>query len=95
MPQTKAEIISNKVKDEIKRLAPHAIVRVSFEGHGEDGADIYIYAPRKHTDMLASRAKKLRDSMIKGEKFLTIRILPEDIESMSEEAKKKYGIPTG
>ncbi len=92
MPQTKAEIVSAKIQEEMKRVAPHAKVRVDFEGHNDDGADIYIYAPRKHTDMLASRAKKLRDSMVKGDQFLTIRILAEDIENMSEEAKKKYGI---
>ena len=76
----------------MKRLAPNAVVRVGFEGHDDDGADIYIYAPRRHADMLAGRAKRLRDSLIKGDKFLTIRILCEDIENMIEEAKKKYGI---
>lgn len=95
MPQTKAEIISSKIRDEVKRLAPNAVVRVDFEGQDDSAAaNLYIYAPRRHADMLANRAKKLRDSLKRGDTFLTIRILCEDIESMSEEAKKKYGVTT-
>ena len=90
MPQTKPEIISSKIQAEIKRLAPNAVVRTEFSG--DDTADVYIYAPRRFCDMLASRAKKLRDAEVRGDKFLTIRILAEDVENMSDEAKAKYGI---
>ena len=92
MPQSQPEQIATKIQLEIKRLAPNAVVRLSYEGFKEDGADIYIYAPRKVMDMLSMRAQKMRDQL-KGNKMLNIRVMADAFENMSAEAKKKYGIP--
>ena len=92
MGQTKPEMIANKIQSEVKRLAPSVVMRISYEGFSDDGADVYIYAPRKIADMLLTRAQKLRDSLL-GKDRLNIRIMVDTIENMSEEAKKKYGIP--
>lgn len=92
MAQTKPEIIVTKIESEVKRLAPNVVTRISYEGFSDDGADLYIYAPRKIADMLQTRAKKLLASLL-GNDRLTIRIMVDAFENMSDEAKKKYGIP--
>ncbi len=93
MPQTGAEIVAKKVEAEVKRLAPQAVIRIDYSSYKDDGADIYIYAPRKITDMLRSRLKTTLDTELRKTKGIRARLLMEDIENMTVEAKKKYGIP--
>ncbi len=94
MPQTLAEVLAKKIKSEAARLAPMSIVREDFSNYKDDGVDIYIYAPRKVADLLRSRLKPILDkekSLSRGK--LEARLIMEDMENMSEEAKKKYGVP--
>ena len=93
MPQTGAEIVAKKVEAEVKRLAPQAVTRIDYSSYHDDGADLYIYSPRKISDMLRNRVKTTLDTEMRRTKNIRIRLLMEDIENMSDEAKKKYGIP--
>ncbi len=92
MPQTAAEIIAKKIEMETKRLAPQAVFRVDYSNYHDDGVDIYLYAPRKVSDILRGRLKGLMDGELRRVKHVRARLLMEDIENMTEEAKKKYGI---
>jgi hypothetical protein len=93
MPQTAAEILAKKIEAEAKRLAPQAVIRIDYANYKDDGADIYIYAPRKVADMLRGRLKSTMDAELRKSKGIRARLLMEDIENMTAEAKKKYGIP--
>jgi len=93
VPQTPAEIIAKKIESEAKRLAPLAVVRIDYSNYKDDGADIYIYAPRKVADMLRDRLKAAMEAELRKAKGVRARLLMEDIENMTAEAKKKYGIP--
>jgi hypothetical protein len=93
MPQTAAEILAKKIEAEAKRLAPQAVIRIDYANYKDDGADIYIYAPRKVADMLRGRLKATMDAELRKSKGIRARLLMEDIENMTAEAKKKYGIP--
>ncbi len=93
MPQTVPEIIAKKIEAEVKRLAPLAVIRIDFSNYKNDGVDIYIYAPRKVADMLRGRLKATLDAELKKANGIRARLLMEDIENMTAEAKKKYGIP--
>lgn len=78
---------------EIKRLAPQAVLRLDFSSYKDDGVDIYVYAPRKVADMLRGRLKGTMDAELRKSNGTRARLLMEDIENMTPEAKKKYGIP--
>jgi hypothetical protein len=93
VPQTAAEILAKKIEAEGKRLAPQAIIRIDYSNYKDDGADIYIYAPRKVADMLRGRLKATMEAELRKIKGVRARILMEDIENMTAEAKQKYGIP--
>lgn len=93
MPQTAAEIVAKKLEAEVKRLAPQAVIRIDYSSYKDDGADVYVYAPRKIADMLRGRLKTTLDAELRKTKGIRIRLLMEDIENMTEEAKRKYGIP--
>ncbi len=94
VPQTAAEILAKKIEAEAKRLAPQAVIRIDYSNYKDDGADIYVYAPRKIADMLRGRLRSSLDTELKRTKGVRARILMEDIENMTAEAKKKYGIPS-
>lgn len=91
--QTGAEQLAKKVETEIKRLAPNAVIRNDYSSYKDDGVDVYVYAPRKVADMLKMRVKGVMDAELKRLKGIRARLLMEDIENMTPEAKKKYGIP--
>jgi hypothetical protein len=94
VPQTLAEVLAKKMESEVKRLAPQAVIRNDFASYKDDGVDIYIYAPRKVSDILRGRLKPiLAAELNRGKGGLKARMIMEDMENMSEEAKKKYGIP--
>lgn len=93
MGQTGAEQLAKKVQDEIKRLAPNAVIRHDYSSYKDDGVDVYVYAPRKVADMLKARVKTVMDAELRRLKGIRARLLMEDIENMTPEAKKKYGIP--
>lgn len=93
MPQTAAEILAKKVESEVKRLAPQAVIRMDYTSYKDDGVDIYVYAPRKVADMLRGRIKGTMDTELKRSKGVRARLLMEDMENMTAEAKQKYGIP--
>ena len=93
MPQVAAEQLAKKVEGEAKRLAPQAVIRLDYSNYKDDGVDIYIYAPRKLADMLRGRLRGTMDAELKRVKGVRARLLMEDIENMTAEAKKKYGIP--
>ena len=93
MPQVAAEQLAKKVEGEAKRLAPQAVIRLDYANYKDDGVDIYIYAPRKLADMLRGRLRGTMDAELKRVKGVRARLLMEDIENMTAEAKKKYGIP--
>ena len=82
MPKTPAEICADKVVAELKRLCPPAMVRISQEAYGDRGADIYVYVPRKFTDMLR---KKLNDDTFNGA-ALSESVLARDWETPEEDA---------
>jgi len=89
---TPAEQLAKKVEAELKRLAPQAVIRTDYSNYHDDGVDLYIYAPRKVADMLRGRLKGIMDSELKRTKDMRARLLMEDMENMSAEAKQKYGI---
>ncbi len=93
MPQTAAEIVAKKIEAETKRLAPQAVFRADYGNYHDDGVDIYLYAPRKVSDMLRGRLKGLMDGELRRVKNVRARLIMEDIENMTEEAKRKYGVP--
>lgn len=93
MAQTGAEQLAKKVEGEIKRLAPNAVIRNDYSSYKDDGVDVYVYAPRKVADMLKTRVKTVMDAELRRLKGIRARLLMEDIENMTPEAKKKYGIP--
>lgn len=93
MPQTAAEQLAKKIESEAKRLSPQAFIRIDYTSYKDDGADIYIYAPRKVSDMLRGRLKSTLDVELRRVSGVRARLLMEDIENMTTEAKKKYGIP--
>jgi hypothetical protein len=90
---TAAEQIAKKMEGEVKRLAPQAVIRNDYSSYKDDGVDIYVYAPRKVADMLRGRLKGTIDTELRRVKGVKARLLMEDIENMTPEAKKKYGIP--
>ena len=93
MAQTGAEQLAKKMEAEVKRLAPNAVIRNDYSSYKDDGVDIYVYAPRKVADMLKGRLKGTMDAELRRVKGVRARLLMEDIENMTPEAKKKYGIP--
>lgn len=90
---TAAEQIAKKMEGEVKRLAPQAVIRNDYSSYKDDGVDIYVYAPRKVADMLRGRLKGTMETELRRVKGIKARLLMEDIENMTPEAKKKYGIP--
>lgn len=93
MPITPAEILAKKMESEVARLAPQAVIRNDFTNYKDDGVDIYIYAPRKVADILRARLKPIfATELNKAKGGLKAKLLMEDIENMSAEAKAKYGI---
>ncbi|HJT23564.1 MAG TPA: hypothetical protein VJ873_03255 [bacterium] len=90
---TAAEQIAKKMEGEVKRLAPQAVIRNDYSSYKDDGVDIYVYAPRKVADMLRGRLKGTMEAELRRVKGIKARLLMEDIENMTPEAKKKYGIP--
>lgn len=93
MAQTGAEQLAKKMEGEVKRLAPQAVIRNDYSSYKDDGVDIYVYAPRKVADMLRGRLKGTMETELRRVKGVKARLLMEDIENMTPEAKKKYGIP--
>jgi hypothetical protein len=93
VPQTAAEQVGKKLEAEVKRLAPNAIIRLDYTNYKDDGVDVYVYAPRRISDMLRGRLKGTLDQELKRAKGTRARLLMEDIENMSAEAKAKYGVP--
>ena len=93
MAQTAAEQVGKKMEAEVKRLAPNAVVRIDYTAYKNDGVDVYVYAPRKIADMLKGRLKTTLDAEIRRVAGTRGRLLMEDIENMTTEAKAKYGIP--
>jgi hypothetical protein len=93
VPQTAAEQLAKKVDSELKRLAPQAVIRLDYSSYKDDGVDVYVYAPRKLADLLRSRLRAIIDSELRRISGTRARLLMEDMENMTEEAKKKYGIP--
>jgi len=91
--QTGAEQLAKKMEGEVKRLAPQAVIRNDYTNYKDDGVDIYVYAPRKVADMLRGRLKGTMETELRRVKGVRARLLMEDIENMTPEAKKKYGIP--
>jgi hypothetical protein len=91
--QTGAEQLAKKMEGEVKRLAPQAVIRNDYSSYKDDGVDIYVYAPRKVADMLRGRLKGTMETELRRVKGIRARLLMEDIENMTPEAKKKYGIP--
>jgi len=91
--QTAAEQLAKKIEGEVRRLSPQAVIRIDYSNYKDDGADIYVYAPRKVSDMLRGRLKATLDSELRRIKGVRARLLMEDMENMTAEAKKKYGIP--
>jgi len=91
--QTAAEQVGKKLEAEVKRLAPNAVIRLDYTSYKEDGVDVYVYAPRKIADMLKGRLKGTLDQELRRAKGTRGRLLMEDMENMTMEAKNKYGIP--
>lgn len=92
MGMTQAEAFAERLKQEAKRLYGGVLVRVSLDAYpNDDGADLYIYAPRKYSDMLLSKLKVLKMQLLKNSKVDgdKLRIFMEDLENMSPELKEK------
>jgi hypothetical protein len=92
MGMTQAEAIAERLKGECKRLYGGALIRVSLDSYpNDDGADLYIYAPRKFSDMLLSKLKIARVQFLKNTKVDgdKVRIFMEDVENMTPELKAK------
>jgi len=98
MGMTQAEAIAERLKQEAKRLYGGALMRVSLEAYpNDDGADIYIYAPKKYSDMLLSKLKAakmgfLKNTKVDGDK---VRIFMEDMENMNPELKERLTAEQG
>ena len=92
MGATQAEAIAERLKGEARRLYGGALIRVSRDAFPEDdGADLYIYAPKKFSDMLLNKLKTaklqfLKNTQVSGDK---VRIFMEDMENMSPELKER------
>ncbi len=92
MGMTQAEAIAERLKGEAKRLYAGALIRVSLDAYpNDDGADVYIYAPRKFSDMLLTKLKAARITFLKPTKVNgdKLRIFMEDSENMSPELKAR------
>jgi|DewCreStandDraft_4_1066084.scaffolds.fasta_scaffold04675_12 hypothetical protein len=92
MGMTQAEALAERLKQEAKRLYGGALARVSIDAYpNDDGADLYIYAPRKYSDMLLSKLKVLKMQLLKNSKVDgdKLRIFMEDSENMSPQLKEK------
>lgn len=92
MGMTQPEALAERLKQEAKRLYPGVLARVSIEAYpNDDGADLYIYAPRKYSDMLLSKLKALKMQLIKNTKVDAdkLRIFMEDLENMSPQLKER------
>jgi hypothetical protein len=92
VPQIPAEQLAKKVEAELKRLAPQAVMRCDYSNYQDDGVDLYVYAPRKIADIMRGKLKAVMDAELRRVKDLRARLLMEDMENMSAEAKQKYGI---
>jgi hypothetical protein len=90
---TAAEVIAKKMEGEVKRLAPQAVIRNDYANYKDDGVDIYVYAPRKVADLLRGRLKGIMSAELAKSKNVKARLLVEDVENMTAEAKARYGIP--
>jgi hypothetical protein len=93
LPITGPEQLAKKVEAEVKRLAPQAVIRSDYSSYKADGVDVYVYAPRKVADMLRGRLRGIIDAELRRLSNIRARLLMEDMENMTPEAKKKYGIP--
>jgi hypothetical protein len=92
MGVTQAEAIAERLKAEAKRLYGGALCRVSLEAYpNDDGADLYVYAPRKYSDMLLNKLKAAKMQFLKNTKVDSdkLRIFMEDIENMTPELKQR------
>lgn len=92
MGVTQAEAIAERLKAEAKRLYGGALCRVSLEAYpNDDGADLYVYAPRKYSDMLLNKLKAAKMQFLKNTKVDAdkLRIFMEDIENMTPELKQR------
>jgi hypothetical protein len=92
MGMTQAEAIAERLRQEAKRLYGGALIRVSLEAFpNDDGADIYIYSPKKYADMLLTKLKAAKITFLKNTKVdgSKVRILMEDIENLKPELKAK------
>ncbi|HDT15288.1 MAG TPA: hypothetical protein ENN55_03670 [Firmicutes bacterium] len=98
MAMTQPEALAERLKGELKRLYPAALVRVSLEAYpNDDGADLYCYAPKKYADMLLDKLKKAKIQFIKNTKVDAdkLRIFMEDMENMSPELKERLTAELG
>lgn len=98
MAMTQAEAIAERLKQEARRLYGQALIRVSLEAFpNDDGADIYIYAPKKFSDMLLSKLKVAKIQFLKNTKVdaSKVRILMEDMENIKPELKAKLEAELG
>jgi hypothetical protein len=98
MGMTQAEAIAERLKGEAKRLYGQVLIRVSLDAYpNDDGADVYIYAPRKFSDMLLSKLKIARMTFLKNTKVDgdKLRIFMEDSENMSPELKARLTAAQG
>ena len=98
MGMTQAEAIAERIKQEAKRLYGGALIRVSLEAYpNDDGADVYIYAPKKFADMLLSKLKVAKMQFLKNTKVDKdkVRIFMEDMENMSPELKERLTAEAG
>ncbi len=92
MGVTQAEALAERLKAEAKRLYGGALCRVSIDAYpNDDGADLYIYAPRKYSDMLLGKLKALKVQLLKNAKVDPdkLRIFMEDMENMSPELRQR------
>jgi hypothetical protein len=92
MGATQAEAIAERLKGEAKRLYPGSLVRVTRDAYpNDDGADVYIYAPRKYSDMLLTKLKTAKITFLKNTKVDggKVKILMEDVENITPELKAK------
>src|SRR6056297_2179559 len=92
MAMTQAEALAERLRQEAKRLYGGALVRVSLDAYlNDDGADVYIYAPKKFADMLLSKLKASKVQFHKNSKVDPdkLRIFMEDMENMKPELKER------
>ena len=98
MGMTQAEAIAERLKQEAKRLYGLALIRVSLDAYpNDDGADVYIYAPKKFADMLLTKLKLAKVTFLKNTKVDKdkVRIFMEDMENMSPELKERLTVELG